>query len=1200
MIKYVSMNGNSKISKIREDFGSRPEDFVLYVVFHSYLYYLFLRSVSHYIVSYSLSDFSRENDDFLVSNILNRRKFAIDTISLQDFRRVYQEMKKNILKHGLPLFYSKAVPKEFGGEGKNPSHQASVNILLELLNRVGTGSPDPESLFKDVCLSISKYIVESENKQKGKSEKKGDIIVGFKDLSLVVGLYLEDYSLYPDFEGFSWIKESSHLLSRVIDSYLSIRQEYPKEVPPPKEVIEEFSSSIDNLLSYMIKDLYDGDFSPKAVSNLIKSFPKISVEWLSAKDPRGGKGDEEGEGIYDLYEYSFKDEESVVPIRDKRGEQGNYRNLPLSFLSLISSKEWVRIYHGDRFFLNRVEDLLNKERKGLIHSLGLFKRFDYSSEIIRQIFRAIAFTNFSYLFFVTYINGPTSNYVKFGDLYDYYSPYFDSSEKDYGRDFFTNGFEAFDSAFFLEEIDNFVKELDKFVIFYDNENKGLLGGMSEDFSRALDSTLKPLKPGDQVLLFGFSDPSKKPPYGVLKKSALVFSSIPLKSSSLEKSAMLSFRIFKKLSVDKEAYFISPFTYVTESLKNPLIFFSKYRKYFCELDEFYRSSVFIRGVFDKSVKAYKKLEMQDVSPSDYVFGVVAFDYESPYSYYGTFTKRLGDFLKQGEKYVETMKKYAPLTAKMVVMVFYPKEDSEAPLILASLPNWAKVVQPFRDVVEPMVKSGSCEEKLSKVIEANDLFKGEVIENLESYISENYKDISPIRIQFFDPGSGQQVLQTSFINPFSKDWIQDLVFSEIHGKTSYATGFRSSYSTAGEEKIDKFSPFKFLGKTAFYLNPGVTKTFKLFEWPFVALDLFYSRRDLGLRREEVYNVFSRSPRLWEHFVDSVGRVYESLFNIEEVLGDWVSRETSIIWDFVYKMAEGDSSASGGRVQVLSLYGHLPYDLCFYGEDGKLTIKVYGGEGPFKSLLERNEELSRSIFYRIKEGPRRFTHEEIRREISKNPKAVPPLVRMSVLEDLVPVDFALVNVLPAEGYYEYLPALLFSGIYLRKNEVRTGLRTSTEYRLNENISPEALEKMSLSYEMGGNPYKNTIKHLSSEEKSEKDIRKEVYRLVFGWEGDDTTPRFGPLASHLRFFFTITKRILQSHLEEYKKTKDKKRLIDKIKSMGINEFGMSSYISLLILFYDKKEGTLVSKVFPILHLPKECWEDLRLDEIIGVKRKD
>jgi hypothetical protein len=144
-------------------------------------------------------------------------------------------------------------------------------------------------------------------------------------------------------------------------------------------------------------------------------------------------------------------------------------------------------------------------------------------------------------------------------------------------------------------------------------------------------------------------------------------------------------------------------------------------------------------------------------------------------------------------------------------------------------------------------------------------------------------------------------------------------------------------------------------------------------------------------------------------------------------------------------------------------------------------------------------------------------------------------------------------------------------------------------------------LSYKTDGNPYKNIIKYLSSkEESSEKDIRKEVYRMVFGWEGDDTTSKFGPLVSHLRFFFTITKRILQSHLEEYKKTKDKKKLIDKIKSMGINEFGMSSYISLLILFYDKKEGSLVSKVFPILHLPKECWEDLGLDEIIGVRRKD
>jgi hypothetical protein len=1192
------MNGDSKI---REDFGSRPEDFVLYVVFHSYLYYLFLRSVSHYIVSYSLSDFSRESDDFLVSNILNRRKFSIDTISLQDFRRTYQEMKKNILKHGLPLFYSKAVPKEFGGKGKDPSHQASVNILLELLDRVGDRSPDPESLFKEVCLSISRHIVESENRKRKKSEKGEDVIVGFKDLSMVVGLYLEDYSLYPEFEGFSWIKESSRLLSRVIESYLSIRREYPKDVPPPKEVIEEFSSSIDHLLSYMIKDLYDGDFSPKAVSNLIKSFPKISVEWLSAKDPREGKGDERGEGIYDLYEYSFKDEESVVPVRDKNGERESYRNLPLSFLSLISSGNWVSIYHGNRFFLNRVEDLLNKERKDLIHSLGFFKRFDYASEIIRQIFRAISFTNFSYFFFVTYINGPTSNYVEFGDLSDYYSPDFDSSEKDYSHDFFTNGFEAFDSAFLLEEIDSFIKELDKFVIFYDNEKKGLLRGMSGDFSKALAHTLEPLKPGDHVLLFGFSEPSEKPPYGVQKKSALIFSSRPVKSPSLEKSAMLSFRIFKKISVDKEGYFISPFTYVTESLKNPVVFFSKYKKYFCELDEFYRSSVFIRGVFDKSVKAYRKLETKGVSPSDYIFGVVAFDYESPYSYYGTFTKRLGDFLKQGEKYVETMRKYAPLTSKMVVMVFYPKEGSEAPLILASLPNWVKVVRPFRDVVEAMVKSKSCEEKLSKVMEANSLFKGEVVENLERYIGENYKEVNPIRVQFFDLGSGQQVLQTSFINPFSRDRIQDLVFSEAYGKTSYATGFRSSYSTGGEEKLDKFSPFKFLGKTAFYLNPGATKTFKLFEWPFVAVDLSYSGRDLGLSREEVYNLFSRSPRLWEHFVDNMWRLHESLFNIEEVSGEWVSVESSMIRDFVYKMAGGDPSASGGRAQALSLYGHLPYDLCFYGEDGKLTIKVYGEEGPFKSLLERNEKLSNSVFYRIKEDPRRLTHEEIRREISENPKGVPPLVRMSVIEDLVPVDFALINVLPVEGYYEYLPALLFSGIYLRKNEVRTELRTSTEYRLNENLSLEALEKTSLSYKTDGNPYKNIIKFLSSkEEKSEKDIRREVLRMVFGWEGDDTTPKFGPLASHLRFFFTITKRILQSHLEEYEKTKDKKRLIDKIKSMGINEFGMSSYISLLILFYDKKEGTLVSKVFPILHLPKECWEDLGLDNIVGVRRKE
>jgi hypothetical protein len=109
-----------------------------------------------------------------------------------------------------------------------------------------------------------------------------------------------------------------------------------------------------------------------------------------------------------------------------------------------------------------------------------------------------------------------------------------------------------------------------------------------------------------------------------------------------------------------------------------------------------------------------------------------------------------------------------------------------------------------------------------------------------------------------------------------------------------------------------------------------------------------------------------------------------------------------------------------------------------------------------------------------------------------------------------------------------------------------------------------------------------------------------MFGWEGDDTTSKFGPLASHLRFFFSITKRILQSHLEEYEKTKDKKKLIDRIKSMGINEFGMSSYISLLILFYDKKDGTMVSKVFPALPLPKECWEDLGLDEIMGVRRKE
>jgi hypothetical protein len=335
--------------------------------------------------------------------------------------------------------------------------------------------------------------------------------------------------------------------------------------------------------------------------------------------------------------------------------------------------------------------------------------------------------------------------------------------------------------------------------------------------------------------------------------------------------------------------------------------------------------------------------------------------------------------------------------------------------------------------------------------------------------------------------------------------------------------------------------------------------------------------------------------------MGRVYESLFNIEEVLGEWVSLESSIIRDFVYKMAEGDPSVGGGRAQALSLYGHLPYDLCFYGESGKLTIKVYGEEGPFNSLLEGNEKISRSIFYRLKEGPRKFTRKRVKEEISKNPRSVPPLVRMSVLEDLVPVDFALVNILPAEGYYEYLPALLFSAIYLRKSEVKTEVWTKDKSLNNESLFTRALEKTSLSYKSDGNPYKNIINYLASkEERSEKDIRKEVYRMVFGWEGDDKTPKFGPLVSHLRFFFSITKRILQSHLEEYKKTKDKKKLIDKIKSMGINEFGMSSYISLLVLFYDKKEGTLVSKVFPILHLPKECWEDLRLDEIIGVRRKD
>jgi hypothetical protein len=1197
MIKYRGMNG---ASKIKEDFGSRPEDFVLYVVFHSYLYYLFLRSVSHYIVSYSLSDFSRENDDFLVSNILNRRKFSIDTISLQDFRRTYQEMKEKILRHGLPLFYSKAVPREFGGEGKDPSHQASVNILLELLDRIGDEPPNPDSLFKEICLSISKHIVESENRKKEKSKKGEDVVVGFKDLSMVVGLYLEDYSLYPEFEGFSWIKESSRLLSRVIESYLSIRQEYPEEVPLPKEVIEEFSSSIDDLLSYMIKDLYDGDFSPKAVSNLVKSFPKISVEWLSAKDPREGKEDEEGGEIYKVYEESFKDEESVIPVRDKKGERGRYRNFPLSFLRLISSKDWVRREYGDGFFLLKVGNLLNKEQNGVIYSLGLLKRFDHSSEITRQVFRAIAFTNFSYFFFVTYINGPTSNYVRIEDMYSSIGPDFDAVNKDYSQEFFTSGFEAFDSAFLSEEIDGFVRKLDELVGLHRDEKEDLLGGMSRNFSSALEHALEPSEQGGYSFLFGFPDPPGKPIYGRPKMSALVFSSDPVKSPSLKKEAILSFRLLRKRSEGKISHFVSPFTYVTESLKNPLVFFSKYEKYFCELDKFYKSSVFIRGVFDKSAKAYRKVEMKDISPSDYVFGVVSFDYESPYSYYGSFTKRLEDFLKQGEKYVETMRKYAPLTSKMVVMVFYPKEGSEAPLILASLPNWVKVVRPFRDVVEAMVKSKSCEEKLSKVIEANSMFKGEVVENLGRYLGENHKEVNPIRVQFFDPDSGRQDLQTSFIDPFSKDGIQDLVFSEAHGKTSYATGLRSSYSTGWEEKLDRFSPFKFLGKTAFYLNPGVTKTFKLFEWPFFYLDLSYSRENLGFKREEVHNMFLKSPRLWEHFVDSMGRVYESLFGVEEVLGEWVSRETSIIRDFVYKMAEGDSSANGGRAQALSLYGHLPYDLCFYGEDGKLTIKVYGEEGPFKSLLERNEKLSDSIFYRTREDRRRFTREKIKEEVSKNPRGVPPLVRMSVLEDLVPVDFALVNVLPAEGYYEYLPALLFSGVYLRKNEVKTEVWTKDKSLNNESLFLRALEKTSLSYKSDGIPYKNIIKFLSSKgEGSEKDIRKEVYRIMFGWEGSDTTPKFGPLVSHLRFFFTITKRILQSHLEEYEKTKDKKKLIDKIKSMGINEFGMSSYISLLILFYDKKEGTLVSKVFPTLHLPKECWEDLGLDEIVGVRRK-
>jgi len=1187
--------------KIREDFGSRPEDFVLYVVFHSYLYYLFLRSVSHYIVSYSLSDFSRENDDFLVANILNRRKFSIDTISLQDFKRTYQEMKKKILKHGLPLFYSKAVPEEFGGEGKDPSHQASVNILLELLGRVGGRSPDPESIFKEVCLSISRHIVETENRKKKESGEGEDVIVGFKDLSLVVGLYLEDYSLYPEFEGFSWIKESSRFLSRVIDSYLSIRHGYSEDAPLPEEVTGEFASSIDNLLSYMIKDLYDGDFSPKAISNLVKSFPKISVEWLSAKDPREGKEDEESAEIYKIYEESFNDEESVVPVIDKNRERGRYRNFPFSFLNLISSKDWVHREYGDRFFLNQVGDLLNKENKGLIYSLGFLKRFDNSSEITRQVFRAIAFTNFSYFFFVTYINGPTSNYVRIEDMYSSIGPDFDAINKDYSQEFFTSGFESFDSNFLSEEVDRFVRELDKLVGLHREEKEGLLGGMSRAFSSALAHALEPTEQGGYSSLFGFPDPPRKPLYGTPKISALVFSSDPVKSPSLKKEAILYFRFLRKRSEGKNSYFVSPFTYVTESLKNPLVFFSKYKKYFCDLEKFYESSVFIRGIFDKSVRAYKKVEIQDISPSDYVFGVVVFDYESPYSYYGAFTERLGDFLKQGEKYVEMMKKYAPLTAKMVAMVFYPKEGSEAPLILASLPNWAKVVQPFRGVVEAMVKSNSCREKLLKVTEASGLFKGEVAENLGRYLGENQKEVNPIRVQFFDLGSGQQILQTSFINPFSKDGIQDLVLSEAYGKTRYAMGFRSFHSTGEEEKLDKFSPFKFLGKTAFYLNPGVTKTFKLFEWPFVALDLSYSRENFGLSREDVNNMFLNSPRFWGHFVDSIGKVYESLFDIEKVSGEWVSRETSIIRDFIHEMVEGGSSVGGGRAQALSLYGHLPYDLCFYGKDGRLTIKVYGEEGPFNDLLERNEKLSKSILYRLKEGSRKFTLERLKEEIRKNPGGVPPLFRALVLEDLVPVDFALVNLLPAEGYYEYLPALLFSGVYLRKNEVKTEVWTKDKSLNNESIFLRALEKTSLSYKSGGSPYKNIIKHLSSKkEESEGGIRKEVYRIMLGWEGDDTTSKFGPLASHLRFFFTITKRILQSHLEEYEKTRNKKKLIDKIKSMGINEFGMSSYISLLILFYDKKEGTLVSKVFPILHLPKDCWEDLGLDEILGVRRKE
>jgi hypothetical protein len=78
--------------------------------------------------------------------------------------------------------------------------------LLELLDQIGDRSPDPEFLFKEVCRSISKHIVKSEKKQREKREGKEDVVVGFKDLSLVVGLYLEDYPIYPEFEGFSWIK----------------------------------------------------------------------------------------------------------------------------------------------------------------------------------------------------------------------------------------------------------------------------------------------------------------------------------------------------------------------------------------------------------------------------------------------------------------------------------------------------------------------------------------------------------------------------------------------------------------------------------------------------------------------------------------------------------------------------------------------------------------------------------------------------------------------------------------------------------------------------------------------------------------------------------------------------------------------------------------------------------------------------------